>query len=82
MAVFADRPEEWFTNRGVQMTLSIREVKHHGRRSGWNIAAVQDLVSDLVGRQFVSMRKAPKGQEWLYRFEKSLDPDFNGMLLP
>jgi len=83
MAVLADEPQSWFTNRRIQYVLSeIKKTKHVGRRPGWSIAAIQDLVSDLVGRQFVSMRKAPKGPEWLYRFEKNLDPDFNGMLLP
>ena len=83
MAVFEGSREDWFTNRDLQYILSnVNPVKHAGRRPGWSIAAIQDLVSDLVGRQFVSMRKAPKGPEWLYRFEKSLDPEFNGMLLP
>src|SRR5438309_725474 len=82
MSVFSSSPEDWFTNRDVQYVLSdARPIKHVGRRPGWSIAAVQDLVSDLVGRNYLSMRKAERGAQCLYRYEKMLDPEFNGMLL-
>jgi len=76
---YSTRP---FTNRDIQYMLTDNKTPHAGRRHGWSIMAVQDVISDLVGQDFVTMRRAEKGPEHIFRFKNSLDPSFNGLLLP
>ena len=73
IAILQAEPTEWFTPRRIQYLLSDRKVARWGRRVNWSIAQVAEVLTELLGRNYVKTQTVKKGNEWLYQFSRALD---------